>query len=190
MTLLVQAHREKILGNRIPAYDGGKSLFTAGSLPFESKDFVIVLKDDDEPGSSSSSSPTRCFFLKRVFDIFVLVIIIIIIIIIWSIAGYFLFLLGKNVNASIESPSGLLPELTFTTSVSFSGAVSWIVLMRLSRLLMLFCVLHRLKGRVYAIFNIIDACCLVGLILICCFLCLTDFFLPNNYLQSFLFSTF
>ncbi|RZB74928.1 Protein argonaute 5 isoform B [Glycine soja] len=59
MTLLVQAHREKILGNRIPAYDGGKSLFTAGSLPFESKDFVIVLKDDDEPGSSSSSSPTR-----------------------------------------------------------------------------------------------------------------------------------
>lgn len=79
-------------------------------------------------------------------------------------------------NASIESPSGLLPELTFTTSVSFSGAVSWIVLMRLSRLLMLFCVLHRLKGRVYAIFNIIDACCLVGLILICCFLCLTDFF--------------
>nr|ARE30025.1 argonaute 5 k1 variant UC18a [Glycine max]QXF31558.1 truncated argonaute 5 [Glycine max]QXF31559.1 truncated argonaute 5 [Glycine max] len=58
MTLLVQAHREKFLGNRIPAYDGRKSLFTAGPLPFESKDFVIVLKDEDEPGSSSSA-PAR-----------------------------------------------------------------------------------------------------------------------------------
>ncbi|RZB81013.1 Glycolipid transfer protein 1, partial [Glycine soja] len=53
---------------------------TAGPLPFESKDFVIMLKDEDEP--------------------------------------------GKNVNASLGSPSGLLPGLTFTISGSFSGVQS------------------------------------------------------------------
>ncbi|TKY67133.1 argonaute 5 [Spatholobus suberectus] len=57
--LLVQAHREKVLGNRMPAYDGRKSLFTAGPLPFESKDFVVKLEDDDERGSSSGSARRR-----------------------------------------------------------------------------------------------------------------------------------
>ncbi|CAJ1979202.1 unnamed protein product [Sphenostylis stenocarpa] len=55
--LLVQAHRESMLGNRIPAYDGRKSLYTAGPLPFESKDFKVKLGDDDELGPGSTSSP-------------------------------------------------------------------------------------------------------------------------------------
>lgn len=59
MSLLVQTNRETLLGNRIPAYDGRKGLFTAGPLPFESRDFVIKLSDDvDERGSSSGSN--RC----------------------------------------------------------------------------------------------------------------------------------
>jgi len=55
----VQAHRESILGNRLPAYDGRKSLFTDGPLPFEAKDFIVKLEDDDEPGSSATSTPAR-----------------------------------------------------------------------------------------------------------------------------------
>ncbi|XP_047179597.1 protein argonaute MEL1 isoform X2 [Vigna umbellata] len=47
--LLVRAHRESILGNRMPAYDGRKSLFTAGPLPFEIKEFKVKLGDNDEP---------------------------------------------------------------------------------------------------------------------------------------------
>ncbi|KNA05809.1 hypothetical protein SOVF_186940 [Spinacia oleracea] len=34
---------ESSLGNRIPAYDGNKSLYTAGPLPFTSKDFVVKI---------------------------------------------------------------------------------------------------------------------------------------------------
>ncbi|XP_014494464.1 protein argonaute MEL1 [Vigna radiata var. radiata] len=46
--LLVRAHCESILGNRMPAYDGRKSLFTAGPLPFEIKEFKVKLGDNDE----------------------------------------------------------------------------------------------------------------------------------------------
>jgi eukaryotic translation initiation factor 2C len=51
---LVKMHRESLLDNRIPAYDGRKSLFTAGPLPFTSKVFVVNLVDEDR-GSSSGS---------------------------------------------------------------------------------------------------------------------------------------
>lgn len=37
---LVQDHKA-FLGKRIPAYDGKKSLYTAGPLPFTSKEFVV-----------------------------------------------------------------------------------------------------------------------------------------------------
>ncbi|XP_061375182.1 protein argonaute 5 [Gastrolobium bilobum] len=59
MSQLIQMHGETLLGRRIPAYDGGKSLFTAGLLPFSSKEFVVKLVGDDEAASSSSSSRKR-----------------------------------------------------------------------------------------------------------------------------------
>ncbi|KAL6518620.1 argonaute 1 [Orobanche gracilis] len=50
---LVDLYRESLLANRLPVYDGRKSLYTAGPLPFASKDFRITLVDEEEgPGSS------------------------------------------------------------------------------------------------------------------------------------------
>ncbi|XP_012567214.1 protein argonaute 1 [Cicer arietinum] len=48
MEQLVRLYRESHLGKRLPAYDGRKSLYTAGPLPFISKDFRITLVDDDD----------------------------------------------------------------------------------------------------------------------------------------------
>ncbi|KAK7314734.1 hypothetical protein VNO77_33262 [Canavalia gladiata] len=48
MEQLVNLYRDSHLGRRLPAYDGRKSLYTAGPLPFISKDFRITLIDDDE----------------------------------------------------------------------------------------------------------------------------------------------
>lgn len=56
MNQLVQLYRESHLGKRIPAYDGRKSLFTAGPLPFDSKEFVVKLVDSEEPDDSSGST--------------------------------------------------------------------------------------------------------------------------------------
>ncbi|KAF9684816.1 hypothetical protein SADUNF_Sadunf04G0158000 [Salix dunnii] len=52
---LVRSYRESHLGNRMPAYDGRKSLYTAGALPFEAKEFVVKLVEKNDPASSSSS---------------------------------------------------------------------------------------------------------------------------------------
>ncbi|XP_072983781.1 protein argonaute PNH1-like [Typha latifolia] len=46
----VRLYRETELGMRLPAYDGRKSLYTAGSLPFISKEFSVKLEDDDGMG--------------------------------------------------------------------------------------------------------------------------------------------
>lgn len=56
---LVKMHQESMLGNRIPAYDGRKSLFTAGPLPFTSKVFVINLVDENKGSSSGSDKKKR-----------------------------------------------------------------------------------------------------------------------------------
>uniref|UniRef100_A0A0C9RNK0 TSA: Wollemia nobilis Ref_Wollemi_Transcript_8228_3832 transcribed RNA sequence n=1 Tax=Wollemia nobilis TaxID=56998 RepID=A0A0C9RNK0_9CONI len=48
MEQLVRLYRESHLGRRLPAYDGRKSLYTAGPLPFASKDFTINLVDEDD----------------------------------------------------------------------------------------------------------------------------------------------
>ncbi|KAL6647561.1 hypothetical protein ACP70R_014998 [Stipagrostis hirtigluma subsp. patula] len=40
---LVKVHGETSLARKIPAYDGSKSLYTAGELPFKSMDFVVKL---------------------------------------------------------------------------------------------------------------------------------------------------
>ncbi|KAM3223197.1 hypothetical protein ACQJBY_056880 [Aegilops geniculata] len=45
---LVSLHRAAYLGGRLPAYDGRKSLYTAGPLPFASKEFQITLLDDHD----------------------------------------------------------------------------------------------------------------------------------------------
>ncbi|EOY30931.1 Stabilizer of iron transporter SufD / Polynucleotidyl transferase isoform 2 [Theobroma cacao] len=48
MTELVKLHRNSDLGMRLPVFDGRKNLYTAGSLPFTSKEFNVILADDDE----------------------------------------------------------------------------------------------------------------------------------------------
>ncbi|MCO5551524.1 hypothetical protein L7F22_005028 [Adiantum nelumboides] len=48
---LVNLYRQSDLGCRLPVYDGGKSLYTAGSLPFQSREFIIKLDNDEEDGA-------------------------------------------------------------------------------------------------------------------------------------------
>ncbi|XP_027345227.1 protein argonaute 5 isoform X5 [Abrus precatorius] len=58
MSLLTQMYHD-VMGKRTPAYDGRKSLFTAGPLPFQSKEFVVKLSNDDEQVSSSSATAKK-----------------------------------------------------------------------------------------------------------------------------------
>ncbi|XP_072967568.1 protein argonaute 1A-like isoform X2 [Typha angustifolia] len=53
MEQLVTLYKESCLGGRLPAYDGRKSLYTAGPLPFTSREFQITLVDEDD-GSGST----------------------------------------------------------------------------------------------------------------------------------------
>ncbi|KAF9674029.1 hypothetical protein SADUNF_Sadunf10G0085400 [Salix dunnii] len=48
MAELVRLYKESDLGMRLPAYDGRKSLYTAGKLPFAWKEFAIKLVDADD----------------------------------------------------------------------------------------------------------------------------------------------
>uniref|UniRef100_A0A0E0KGX9 Protein argonaute N-terminal domain-containing protein n=1 Tax=Oryza punctata TaxID=4537 RepID=A0A0E0KGX9_ORYPU len=45
---IIKLHGKTSLGGKLPAYDGRKSLYTAGSLPFDSKDFVVKLNDPEK----------------------------------------------------------------------------------------------------------------------------------------------
>ncbi|CAI9778877.1 unnamed protein product [Fraxinus pennsylvanica] len=45
---LVKLYKESELGTRLPAYDGRKSLYTAGELPFARKEFTIKLTDGED----------------------------------------------------------------------------------------------------------------------------------------------
>lgn len=47
MKSLDKSYRQSHLGNRQLAYDGSKSAYTAGPLPFASRDFVVQLEDND-----------------------------------------------------------------------------------------------------------------------------------------------
>jgi eukaryotic translation initiation factor 2C len=40
---LVKIHGATSLAHKTPAYDGSKSLYTAGELPFKSMEFVVKL---------------------------------------------------------------------------------------------------------------------------------------------------
>ncbi|KAK9697061.1 hypothetical protein RND81_08G012500 [Saponaria officinalis] len=55
MGQLVKLYRASHLGKRLPAYDGRKSLYTAGPLPFTIKEFKIILVDEDD----GSGAPRR-----------------------------------------------------------------------------------------------------------------------------------
>ncbi|KAF8378860.1 hypothetical protein HHK36_030209 [Tetracentron sinense] len=60
MEQLVRLYRESHLGKRLPAYDGRKSLYTAGPLPFTSKEFSITLVDEDDgTGAPRRERPFR-----------------------------------------------------------------------------------------------------------------------------------
>lgn len=43
---LEELHKQ-YLGERLPVYDGMKSLFTAGPLPFKEKEFVLMLTNPE-----------------------------------------------------------------------------------------------------------------------------------------------
>ncbi|KAH9700131.1 protein argonaute 5 [Citrus sinensis] len=58
---LINLYRLTHLGERMPAYDGMKSIYTAGPLPFESKEFIITLPDSDPRPSSSTRPRERQF---------------------------------------------------------------------------------------------------------------------------------
>ncbi|XP_059627105.1 protein argonaute MEL1-like [Cornus florida] len=63
---LVELYRESHLGKRWPAYDGRKSLYTAGPLPFSSKEFVVKLVDKDEPTRKEREFKVAIKFAARV----------------------------------------------------------------------------------------------------------------------------
>lgn len=46
MKRLVEMYRGTALGGRLPVYDGRHNLYTAGQLPFQQKEFTIVLQDE------------------------------------------------------------------------------------------------------------------------------------------------
>jgi eukaryotic translation initiation factor 2C len=48
MEQLVKLYRETALAHRLPVYDGRKSLYTAGPLPFTSREFQISLLEEDD----------------------------------------------------------------------------------------------------------------------------------------------
>ncbi|KAL5975063.1 hypothetical protein ACLOJK_031739 [Asimina triloba] len=49
---LLEAYAESHLGKKKPVYDGRKSIYTAGPLPFESKEFLVKLIDKDKTSSA------------------------------------------------------------------------------------------------------------------------------------------
>lgn len=59
---LVTLYRESHLGRCLPAYDGRKSLYTAGPLPFTVKEFKITLTDEHD-GSGAPRSDWLYFII-------------------------------------------------------------------------------------------------------------------------------
>ncbi|PKA51116.1 Protein argonaute MEL1 [Apostasia shenzhenica] len=67
MKNLIAQYGASHLGNRTPAYDGRNIVYTAGALPFDSKDFEIILID--EKGGRERKYRVSIKFAKA-FDIF------------------------------------------------------------------------------------------------------------------------
>ena len=71
MAELVKLYKESDLGMRLPAYDGRKSLYTAGELPFAWKEFNIKLTDEDDGVNGPKYDFIVCFSLMYFsFDFF------------------------------------------------------------------------------------------------------------------------
>uniref|UniRef100_A0A0E0E6P1 Piwi domain-containing protein n=1 Tax=Oryza meridionalis TaxID=40149 RepID=A0A0E0E6P1_9ORYZ len=64
MEELVKLHKMSYLGGRLPAYDGRKSLYTAGPLPFTSKEFRISLLEEDDGSGSERRQKTYKVVIK------------------------------------------------------------------------------------------------------------------------------
>ena len=54
MTSLVSQHQTTSLGGRLPAYDGRNTMYTAGELPFKTKEFEVTLSDNKIGGASGA----------------------------------------------------------------------------------------------------------------------------------------
>ncbi|CAN1252733.1 Protein argonaute 5 [Linum perenne] len=63
---LSDLYKTSHLGDRMMAYDGSKSLYTAGPLPFESKEFEIKLENENRANQATVSSSKR---KERVFKV-------------------------------------------------------------------------------------------------------------------------
>lgn len=68
MGQLVTLYKETHLGNRLPAYDGRKSLYTAGPLPFQNREFRITLIDEDD-GTGGQRFIFECPLFYFIFSI-------------------------------------------------------------------------------------------------------------------------
>lgn len=64
MAELVKLHRETYLGAKLPVYDGKKNLYTAGLLPFTTKEFKVTLVQECEGFESTkyADSLSRILF--------------------------------------------------------------------------------------------------------------------------------
>jgi eukaryotic translation initiation factor 2C len=67
MAELVRLYKESDLGMRLPAYDGRKSLYTAGKLPFAWKEFAIKLVDAQD----AISGPKLVFIISVLVPSFI-----------------------------------------------------------------------------------------------------------------------
>uniref|UniRef100_A0A0D9VJC7 Piwi domain-containing protein n=2 Tax=Leersia perrieri TaxID=77586 RepID=A0A0D9VJC7_9ORYZ len=56
---IVTQYRQSHLGGRLPVYDGRKSLYTAGPLPFTSRTFDVILQDEEESLSGGQGTQRR-----------------------------------------------------------------------------------------------------------------------------------
>lgn len=66
LTELVKHYRSTELGMRLPVYDGGSNLYTAGLLPFTSKEFTVILADEAE----GTATPRQfLFFSSHIFTL-------------------------------------------------------------------------------------------------------------------------
>lgn len=96
---LVLNYKQSHLGNRILAYDGRRSAYTAGPLPFTSAKFDVVLPDD---ARWLYISFQVLFLLRMVVCLFVFIIILFL---------YASLIPGDKGNSKFQS--GLLLRLTF-----------------------------------------------------------------------------
>lgn len=69
MEELVKVFKDSHLGGRLPAYDGRKSLYTAGALPFTSNEFQVTLVDEDD-GTGAERYLTHKAFCGSDFTFF------------------------------------------------------------------------------------------------------------------------